>query len=529
MKNLFMPDLTHDYYVEIARQLTEMGHSIRAIGAGKSPEYWPSMLNEFIEVEKPTVTRWDDFNVPEQFEKVLDPDYSLLNSRVFTELAYYEKMFLLSTDRLAFVPISQIDRSRLFYRFIGHFYKILKKENIDGVVFFGTPHGLWSIALFGLAKAMDLKTLYVDWVALSPDLSTIETELHIRRSYSRKQMELGREANGDESKQIHDVVARTVNAKFVWTATKHISLPKVYLRAIASLVLRNPFGAYISPEFFLNPGHRTRITYIPYLLKYFVRVGQMLRYYENHSSEAMPDKESLVLFLAHQPEAATMPLGGEFADQLLVLDLILQAVPKNVKVFVKEHPFMFGHSVDIGQDRHERSVAYYRHMLKDSRVRFVKRTVSSSELVEKAGYVASIGGSISWEAMRAGKPCIIFGWSWYAGCKSCFSVDSVETLKSAFREALAKDRAAVLEDVRDFLATFEKRLILAPSCRSALYYLGNDYPIRKSVKNLARAIDISLTESAATVGDAQSRVTLEEILDPIAQQLLTRETDHGHH
>ena len=529
MKNLFMPDLTHDYYVEIARQLTEMGHSIRAIGAGKSPEYWPSTLNELIEAEKPTVTLWDDFNLPEKFEKILDPDYSVLNSRVFTELAYYEKMFLLSTDRLAFVPISQIDRSRLFYRFIGHFYKILKKENIDGVVFFGTPHGLWSIALFGLAKAMDLKTLYVDWVALSPDLSTIETELHIRRGYSMRQLELGLEANGNESRQIHDVVARTANAKFVWTATKHISLPKIYLRAIASLVFRKPFGEYISPEFFLNSGNRARISYIPSLIKYFVGVGKTLRYYENNTSEAMPDKDSLVLFLAHQPEAATMPLGGEFADQLLVLDLILQALPKNMNVFIKEHPFMFGHTVDIGQDRHERSVAYYRHMLKDRRVRFVKRTVPSSELVEKAGYVASIGGSISWEAMRAGKPCIIFGWSWYAGCKSCFSVDSVEALKSAFREAVAKDRGAVLEDVREFLETFERRLILAPSCRSALHYLGTDYQYRKSVKNLSRAIDISLTEGASTVGDAQSRVTSEGILDPIAQKLLTRETDHGHH
>ena len=143
-----------------------------------------------------------------------------------------------------------------------------------------------------------------------------------------------------------------------------------------------------------------------------------------------------------------MPMGGVFADQLLVLDLILAAIPEGMNVYVKEHPFMF----EVGpQDRHERTVTFYAHMLKDPRVKFVDRSIDSMTLIKNAKFVASIIGSISWEGMRAGKPCIVFGWAWFSACKSCFSVDSVESLKSAFENISSKSRDEVLADVSDFL------------------------------------------------------------------------------
>src|SRR6266540_1806764 len=183
MKNLYIADLTHDYYVDVAKNLSSFGYKIRIIAANRSPEYWPSELDDFISLTRPTLTLWDDFNYPERFARVFDPDYSVLNLDLFQRLAYYEKLFLMSSDRLSFFPIAEIERCRLFYRFIAHSYRLLKQHDIHAVLFFGTPHGLWSIALFGLAKVLGLEVLYTDWVGLSPALSTIEKELHIRRSY----------------------------------------------------------------------------------------------------------------------------------------------------------------------------------------------------------------------------------------------------------------------------------------------------------------------------------------------------------
>lgn len=489
MSNIYMVDMSHEYYVDIARKLLEKGHTIKVIGASRAPEYWPQSLDEFVSAAKPKVTFWEELNFPEEFEKILDPDFSVLGLEMMSDLASAEKLFLLSTDRLSFFPLSQADRCRLFYRFVGHFYKILKRESIDCVLFFGTPHGPWSIALFELAGVLGLKSVYTDWVGLSPDLSTIETSIAIRRTYTPADHLLGVIANPIEAAGIHQIVTQSRNKAFVWTATKHINRFKVVSRMLGSLLVKRPFAKYISPEFFLNAGNRRRISYAPALLGYFAGVYRALKYYDSHTTNAMPDRNSLVLFLHLQPEASTMPMGGVFADQLLVLDLILGALPSEMNVFVKEHPFMFEAPA---QDRHERSVAFYTHMLKDKRVNFVKRTINSMALIENAGFVASVAGSISWEAMRLGTPSIIFGWAWFSGCKSCFSVDSVSTLQHAFSAASKKTRDEVKSDVEQFLGELEKRLVYAAACRPALNYLGDEFPYSRSVENLANAINIAI-------------------------------------
>jgi hypothetical protein len=492
MKNLYVVDVTHDYYVDVARNLESLGHRVRIIGANRSPEYWPGELDGFLSASKPIVTLWDDFNYPERFDAVFAPDYSILNLDVLERLAYYEKLFLMSSDRLSFLPIPEIEKCRLFYRYIAHFHRLLTQQNIDAVLFFGTPHGLWSIALFGLAKVLGLEVLYTDWVGLSPALSTIEKELHIRRSYSPREMKLGLLVNHRDQPRIRETVVKSTNAAFVWTATKHMNLPMRYLKMIGSLVLRRPLETYVSSEIFLHEKKATRIGHVLPLTAYFIRARRALRFYEKNAADEMPGPNSVALFLHLQPEASTMPMGGIFADQLLVLDLILASLPDGMNVYVKEHPFMFE---ALAQDKHERSVDFYKHMLRDPRVRFLKRSVSSKEILDKAGYIASTVGSISWEAMREGKPCITFGWAWFSSCKSCFVVDSVASLKAAFASASAKSRADVLADVEEFLSQLQSRLIYGASCRPALQYLGAEFDRNSSALNVARAIDAALLGS----------------------------------
>lgn len=490
MKNIYMTDLTHDYYVDIAKSLVSMGARVTTIGASPYPEYWPSSLDGFIASQKSRVILMEDFNFPELFDRILDPDYSVLTPQVLKELAYYEKMFLLSTDRLAFVPIPQIDRCRLFYRFVGHFYKIIREDKIDAVVLFGIPHGLAAIALFGLAKALKLDALYVDWAGLASNLSTIETEMKPRRSYTPQQMELGLVVDKDGLEAIHTLVQASVHKDTNMNPPKPKNRLKFLLRAVGSLMLRSPLDRYISPEFFLNPGGRRRISYAWPLIRYHMKASRAIAYYDRHATTRLPDENSLVLFLHFQPEAITMPQGGIYADQLLVLDLILAALPEGMNIVVKEHPFMFD---QFAQDNHERSVEFYQHMLRDPRVRFIDKSVSSRVLLDKARLFASTNGTISWEAMRTGKPCIIFGWSWFSPCDSCFVADSVDSLRDAIDAASRKTPDGVLADVQAFLTDFEKRLIHAVPWRFALDYVEEKgFRYEDSVTRLAKAIAVTL-------------------------------------
>lgn len=485
MKNVYMVDMTHDYHVDIAKRLMALGFSIKVIGAGRLPEYWPRSLDEFIATVNPKITLWDDWQFPEDFNKVLDPDYSFLSLDVLSKLSYYEKLFLMTTDRVSLIPISQIDRFRLFYRFVGYFYKMLKENKISSIVMFGTPHGLAALALFGLSKVLGLKVIYVDFVSLSPQLSTIETEIKFPRTYSVDEMQLGFVSNNGDIKKVHEIIAMSIVGNFVHGLVKPSNHFKVRLKAIASLLLRAPFGKYVEPGFFLNSGRRVRISYILPLVKYYIHASRAVKFYDKHATNELPGSNSLVLALHLQPEASTMPLGGVFSDQLLMLDLILQALPEGMNVFVKEHPCMFE---QFAQDKHERSVEFYAHMLRDPRVHFVKRNVNSQVLIDKAGLVVSTNGTISVEAMRSGKPCIIFGWAWYAPCQSCFSVDSVNSLKAAFAAASKKSSEEVRADFQRFLDVFEKRAIHAVNWRHNLNFVGDDFCYDESVSKLSRAI-----------------------------------------
>jgi hypothetical protein len=491
-----MWEMTHNYYVDIARKLMEQGDKIKVIGAIKSPEYWPSSLDEFIKTSGARVISWEDFATPEQFNKALDPDFSFLTPNVLSELSHYEKMFLMSTDRLSFFPISQIDRCRLFYKMTGHFYKILEEEKIDVVVFFAIPHGLADIALFGLAKILRLKVVYVDEVTVSPELSIIETDIKTGRSYCKQELELGYNVNKSDFDAAKQLINNFRNAsEFAWNAPKYKNRIKTFLEKIGSLLLRKPFGKYVNSSFFLNSGRRLRISYILPLIRYYIHTLRATNFYDKHAVNVCEESNFLALFLHMQPEASTMPQSGIYADQLLVLDLILEALPKGMSVYVKEHPLTFYDQ--FSQDRHERSVEFYKYMLRDPRVHFVKKTFSGQELMRKAKYVASSNGSISWETMRGGNPCIIFGWAWFAPCQSCYVVDSVESLKDAFDVSAKKSSSVVAEDVNEFLDDFVKRVIFATPNRTFLEFVGSNFAYDRSVANLSNAIAIATDLSSS--------------------------------
>ena len=73
-------------------------------------------------------------------------------------------------------------------------------------------------------------------------------------------------------------------------------------------------------------------------------------------------------------------------------------------VFVKEHPWQYE---TIGEDRHERSIDFYKHLIKNKRVKLLDNSIPSSVLIKKAGAIVSTNGTVSWESILIGKPSIV--------------------------------------------------------------------------------------------------------------------------
>ena len=169
-------------------------------------------------------------------------------------------------------------------------------------------------------------------------------------------------------------------------------------------------------------------------------------------------------------------------------------MPSDYQILIKEHPNFYA---DGGEERHERSMEFFSHMIKDKRVSFIKKSINSKNLIYESKYVVSIAGTVGWQALNIGKPCIVFGNSWFSQCKSCFVVDSVDSLKKAFKAISSLKKVAVEKDVSDFLSSYTKRLIYAPP-NQQIFFDGSDlmesFNLNTAMQNLGKAIKISLSD-----------------------------------
>ena len=99
----------------------------------------------------------------------------------------------------------------------------------------------------------------------------------------------------------------------------------------------------------------------------------------------MPDfGEKYIYFpLQMTPEASTMPLAGEFKNQLLSIELLASAAEKfGLTVYVKEHWV-----------QHNREAGFYKYLYNIKNVKLISLDANSLELTENSEIVASQTGN----------------------------------------------------------------------------------------------------------------------------------------
>ncbi len=485
--------LTHNFHSDLIRELINNGLPVKLVAISNRIEYQPDKLDYFLKKYKINSFNYEPLYRPDEFEKIYNPSYQKLNNKLFKNISFYKDLFLVATDRNSFFPISAYERSRLFIKYLMHFSELIRKNKIDNIIFFGTPHGPWSIALWGLAKSLNINIMYTSVVDISTQIATIETDLTVNRKYTNDLDILGTLVNDVSSRNVKGILKNKMSKKQFTKEYEdrsmciHKNIHKLYLKRIASLILKKPFSTYISSEFDLNINRRMRISCAIPLLKHYLNVLKAKRFYKSKSTKILPTEKSVVLFLHAQPEAALIPTGGFFYDQLLILDLIIAALPDDMNVFVKEHPWQFE---TIGEDKHERSIDFYKYLIKDKRVKLLDDSIPSSEVIKNAGAIISNSGTVSWESILIGKPSIVFSWGWFSACKSCFVVDSVETLRKAIVKSRSKAPQEVFKDRDDLINKLEKRIIYGAYDDFILPDVGKDYDYNEGIRSLAKALTI---------------------------------------
>jgi hypothetical protein len=115
------------------------------------------------------------------------------------------------------------------------------------------------------------------------------------------------------------------------------------------------------------------------------------------------DRPFVYFALQLQPEMTTSILGGRYRDQALAIEHLAAMLPEDHLLYVKENP---------KQGPAYRSPMFFHRLRRIPKVRLMPSHANTHALTRAASFVATISGTVAWEAICAGRPALIFGDSW---------------------------------------------------------------------------------------------------------------------
>lgn len=189
--------------------------------------------------------------------------------------------------------------------------------------------------------------------------------------------------------------------------------------------------------FYMNSrGRKNRLQWKAYQFMYpeyqlmkdvFFRAGKMhavIRY--AHKRRFLRDMARLVTrspeltkpfiyFPLHmQPELTTSVFGGPYSDQILAIEDLCAIIPEGWRIYVKENP---------KQKYSMRGAEFFRRLERIQKAVYVDANFSTYRLLEASKLVATVTGTVGWEAITGGKNVVYFGNTWYEGLPGAYRFD----------------------------------------------------------------------------------------------------------
>ena len=201
-----------------------------------------------------------------------------------------------------------------------------------------------------------------------------------------------------------------------------------------------------------------------------------LSYFE-HLAEFEKNKinfeEKFVYFpLPMQPEMTTSAIGGEFRDQLLALEKLSNILPKGVKIYVKENP---------KQGSYARGPLFFHRISRIKSICFIPSYADTNLLTEKAIFIATVTGTVGWEALCRGKNILVFGHAWYKDFPGVIKYNDCLTYEEIIKKSSTE---------KSLLFKFQKLMAISHDgvIDRAYTNLVKNYDVEENINKTAKSI-----------------------------------------
>jgi len=355
----------------------------------------------------------------------IDPESFPPLCREFIEECSDIESIVLTMMNKRFEEANVDERRHIYYELMRYWLGILKTYKPDIVAFHSVPHSVYNYIIYVLAQKLGIRTLMFEdpWIGnrflvyndlkegsrplqeelkkqagknfTLDDLDPAFKEYYLKQS-GRQDMTPG---YMKDQKKDHTVgsLSRT-RLKAVKNGIKDGTLLKTvyqYLKRELGPNLRKEYAAVAK-----EPDLKKKFVYVP---------------------------------LGYQPERTTSPQGGVFADQILMIEMLSNALPKDWVIYVKEHPSQWWLRAGVRYIS-ARYRGYYERIAKIRNVRLVPISTSTFDMINNCQAVALVTGTAAWEAILRGKAALVFGYAWYRDCSEIFRVDSPDSCRAAFQK-----------------------------------------------------------------------------------------------
>jgi hypothetical protein len=313
---------------------------------------------------------------------------------------------------------------------------ILREYDPSLIVFHNYPHEVFTYVLLQAALHRNITTLIVHYSALP-------WRMCISRCFkdgSTKKLRLGEHVNDEDRASIMKYIARL-------QSSHDKAIPATDLNWIAPN--QSTFSIWEDLKLLSKDS----------VLKCFARMYMKARVYRSFKAYVsdQPDEKPYVAFLLHyQPEEATLPRGGIFAQQLNAILKLRSVLPGHVRILVKENRATFRAPFTLATL--VRSQGFYRAIASIPGAYLVPVERDTFELVDNALAVATITGSVGLEALCRGKRVLIFGDASYKHFSGVIRLDTAhpdeDSLSSLTSNDWTHDPAVTERDMQtEFLSS----------------------------------------------------------------------------
>lgn len=496
LRTLFvgLPAFEGSFAQDLLQEIMQVEQEIQIVAVTTPAPQVFARLPQFAHIE------WiqkDDFEFRETIERLNERHGFRLSRARLERHAKSEYAYLSISDRRAMDALPVLKRRELFRQLLAYWYDFLSTRAIDAIVVVGYPHAGWNNVLVDVARALALRVVLVDFTVIQE--TTLVSEIDRMHepvppaSYAGMTIEELRERvpGALREKVAAPLFGLDYSDRVKREAEREPGIAPYY--SLLAGLLRKPWRRS-RPSFTRLSGDVAQwsLTFKAFAAKR--HVAALSASYRTAASQ--PDlTQPFIYFPLHmQPERSTMPAGGVFEDQILVAEILSAALPAGWRLYVKEHASQFWQKRAVKQAAF-RDEAYYRRLRSLANTELIDTRSDSLELIRHASLVATVTGTAGWESLLAGKPCIVFGDPWYAGCSVCFAVGSVDECVSA----IAQIRKVTPEDVEravlEFLLHYSDRILPVPFLPDRHRTAAVDY--QRSLSVTAEAVTRAIRQSAA--------------------------------